>query len=84
VLTVIQAADPLLDLVADLRTAGWCRSCQQQALNAWVWVLVNPEPGPHGDFVTRPGVSAASYVRTWSDVSLGCFADGCPRKVTGW
>jgi hypothetical protein len=80
--TTTATADPLLTLVADLRTAGWCRSCQQQALNAWVWVLVNPEPGPHGDFVTRPGVSAASYVRHWADVSLGCFANGCPRKVT--
>jgi hypothetical protein len=75
VLTVIQTADPLLDLVADLRTAGWCRSCQQNVLNGWVRMIVLADVGP-GDSLTLAG-----YVRTWTRTALGCFADGCPRKV---
>jgi hypothetical protein len=70
------SADPLLDLVADLRTAGWCRSCQQAALEAWVRMVVV------GIVLPSDRITVDGYVRSWSATSLGCFAHGCPRRVT--
>jgi hypothetical protein len=69
-------ADPLLTLAADLRADGWCTRCQENALTAWVRMVVV------GIVLPTDRITVDGYVRSWSATSLGCFADGCPRKGT--
>jgi hypothetical protein len=33
------------------------------------------------DVVPGDTLTVGCYVRSWSATALGCFADGCPRKV---